>query len=140
MSNTCYAIWYQKTKWCRSYQAKALKPGWNFGKLRWFTDTNLLTPFGKRKNCKRLLLHLFIKDNKTDCGNYWRISLLPIPYKILPDIPLSKLTSCLHKIIGNHQHGFPCDWLTTDQIFYIHEKLEKNKEFKGADYQLFIYF
>ena len=46
------------------------------------------------------------KGDKTECNNYRGISLLPATYKILPNIPLSRLIPYAEKIIGDHQCGF----------------------------------
>jgi len=47
-----------------------------------------------------------MKGDKTDCSNYWGISLLPTTYKILSNILLSMLTPYAEEIIGDHQCGF----------------------------------
>jgi hypothetical protein len=43
---------------------------------------------------------------KTDCNNYRGISLLSTSYKMLSNIPLSRLGPYIDEIIGDHQCGF----------------------------------
>jgi hypothetical protein len=57
---------------------------------------------------------------------------MPTTYKILPNIPLSRLTPYAEEIIGDHQCGFWCNRLITDQLFYIRQKLEKKWEYEGC--------
>jgi hypothetical protein len=46
------------------------------------------------------------KGGKTDCNNYWGISILPTAYKTLSNILLARLTPYVSEIIGDHQCGF----------------------------------
>jgi hypothetical protein len=46
------------------------------------------------------------KGDKTECSNYWGISLLSTSYKILSNILLSRLIPYADEIIGDHQCGF----------------------------------
>ena len=80
------------------------------------------------------------KGDKTDCSNYRGISLLPVMYKILSNILLSRLTIYAEKIIGDHQCGFQHNRSTTDDIFCIHQILEKKWEYNEGVYQFFIDF
>jgi hypothetical protein len=66
------------------------------------------------------------KGDKTDCNNYRGISLLSTSYEILSNVVLSRLSSYMLKVIGDHQCGFNCNRSTTDQIFCIHRVLEKS--------------
>jgi hypothetical protein len=76
---------------------------------------------------RSLILYQFTKKgDKTDCNNYRGISLLSTPYKILPNILLSRLVPYIDEIIGVHQCGFRRNRSTTDQIFCIRQILEKN--------------
>jgi hypothetical protein len=68
------------------------------------------------------------------------MSLLSTSYKILSNILLSRLTPYVDEIIGDHQCGFRCKRSTTDQIFCIHQILEKKCEYNGSVHQLFIDF
>jgi hypothetical protein len=45
---------------------------------------------------------IYKKGDKTDCSNYWGISLLSTSYKILSNILLSRLTSYADEIIGDY--------------------------------------
>jgi hypothetical protein len=65
------------------------------------------------------------KGDKSDCNNYRGISLLSTSYKMLLNILLSRLSPCVDEIIGYHQCGFRHSRSTTDQIFCIHQILEK---------------
>jgi len=61
-------------------------------------------------------------------------------YKILSNILFSRLTPYAEEIIGHHQCGFQRNRSTTDQIFCIHQILEKTWEYHKAVHQLFIDF
>jgi hypothetical protein len=80
------------------------------------------------------------KGDKTERNNYRGIFLLSTAYKILPNILLAKLTSCVNEIIGDHQCGFRRNRSTTDQTFYIRQILKKKWEHNGIVHQLFIDF
>jgi hypothetical protein len=67
----------------------------------------------------------YIIGDKTDCINYKWISLLSTTYKISSNIVVSMLTLYIDKIIGDYQHGFWRNRSTTDQIFCIHQIMEK---------------
>jgi hypothetical protein len=64
-----------------------------------------------------IIAPVYKKGNKTDCRNYHGISLLSISYKILFKVLLSRLSSYVEEIIGDHQCGFQYSRTTTDQIF-----------------------
>jgi hypothetical protein len=55
---------------------------------------------------ERTVVPIHKKGDKTDCCNYPGISLLSTSYKILTNIPLSRLTPYADEIIGDHQCGF----------------------------------
>jgi hypothetical protein len=63
--------------------------------------------------------------NKIVCNYYRGISLLSTSYKILSNILLSQLSPYIGEIMGDHQCGFRHNRSTTDQIFCIHQILEK---------------
>jgi hypothetical protein len=69
-----------------------------------------------------------------------KMSPLPAAYKILYYVLLSRLTSYMNEIIGDHQCGFHRNRSTTDQNFYIWQILEKKWEYNWTVYQLFIDF
>jgi sorting nexin-29 len=88
-----------------------------------------------------IIVPIYKKGDKTDCSNYRGISLLSTSYKIiLSNILLSRLTPYVDEIIGDHQCGFQRNRSTTDQIFYIHQTLEKKWEHNGTVHKLFIDF
>jgi hypothetical protein len=65
------------------------------------------------------------KGDKTDCNNYRGIPLLSTSNKILSNILFSRSGPYIDKIIGDHQHRFWRNRSTTDQIFCIHQTVEK---------------
>jgi hypothetical protein len=85
--------------------------------------------------CKELIFVSIPKrGDKTECGNYQGVSLLPPLCKILSNFLLSSLIPYADEVIGDHQCGFRCNRLKTDQI------LEKKREHNGTVHQLFIDF
>ena len=66
------------------------------------------------------------KGDKTDCNNYRGISLLPITYKILSNILLSRLIPHAQEIIGDHQCGFRCNRSTMIIYSAFAKYLRKN--------------
>jgi hypothetical protein len=67
------------------------------------------------------------------------MSLLSSTYKTLSNILLSRLTSYVEEIIGDHQREFRSNRSTTDHLFCIRQVLEKKWEYSEAVRQLFIY-
>ena len=59
-----------------------------------------------------------------------------VSYHII-SIPLSVLTPYAQEIIGDRQCGFRCNSLTTDHIFCIRKKLEKEWQYTEAVHQLY---
>jgi hypothetical protein len=59
---------------------------------------------------------------------------------MLSHILLSRLSPYIGKIMGDHQCGFRCNILTTDQIFCICQILEKKWDCNETVYQEFIDF
>ncbi|KAJ4445911.1 hypothetical protein ANN_12597 [Periplaneta americana] len=86
-----------------------------------------------------IIVPIFKKGDKTNCGNFRGISLL-LTYKILSNILLRRLTPHVDEIIGDHQCGFRRNRSIIDQIFCIRQIMEKNWEYKGTVHQLFIDF
>jgi hypothetical protein len=77
--------------------------------------------------CKEsIIVPIHRKGDKTDCNNYRDISLLSTSYTILLNILLSLLSPYLDEIIEDHYCGFRRNRSTTDQIFCIHQILEKS--------------
>jgi hypothetical protein len=89
---------------------------------------------------KSVIVPVHKKGDKTDCNNYRGRSLLSTAYNILSNILLSTLGPYIDEIIVDHQCGFRRNRSTTDQIFCIHQKLEKKWEYNETVHQLFINF
>jgi hypothetical protein len=66
--------------------------------------------------------------------------LLSTSYKVLSNILLSRLIPYTDEITGDNQCGFQHNRSTTDQIFCIHQIMEKKWEYNGTVHQLFIDF
>jgi hypothetical protein len=49
---------------------------------------------------KEFIVPIYKKDDKTDCGNYRGISLMPTTYKISSNILLSSSTPYAEEIVG----------------------------------------
>ena len=77
---------------------------------------------------KSIILRIYKKGDKTDCGNYKGISLLSNVYKHLFNTLSSRLTPNAEEITGDHQCGFRRIRSTTYQIFCIRQVLEENWE------------
>jgi len=94
---------------------------------------NLLFKFGIKRNCLRRgrsqSLYLSIRRG---------ISLLPITYRILSNILLSRITPYAEEIVGDRECGFQRNRPTTHHIFCIHQILEKNWDYNKAVHQLFV--
>jgi hypothetical protein len=85
-----------------------------------------------------IIVPIYKKGDKTDCSNNLRMSLLSTSYKMLSNIILSRLSTNVDKIIGDHQCGFRRNRSTNDQIFCIHQILEKKWQYNQTVQQLFI--
>jgi hypothetical protein len=72
---------------------KLIKLIWNKEELPHQWKESVVIPFHK-------------KGDKTECGNYRSISLLPTSYKILSNILLSRQIPYADEIIGDDQCGF----------------------------------
>jgi len=59
-------------------------------------------------------------------------------YKIVSNTLVLRLTPYVDETIGDHQHEFGHSRSPTDQIFCIHQILEKMWEYNGTEHQLFI--
>jgi predicted NAD-dependent protein-ADP-ribosyltransferase YbiA (DUF1768 family) len=87
-----------------------------------------------------ITVRFYKKGGKTDCSNYWTMSLLSAWYKILSDIILSRLSPYVNEIIGDHQCEFQRNRWVADQIICIRQILEKKWERTDTVHQLFIDF
>jgi len=65
-------------------------------------------------------------------------SLLSNACKVLSIVLLSRLTSYIDKITGDHQCGFRRNRSATDQIFSIRQVLGKKWECNGTVHQLYL--
>jgi hypothetical protein len=67
------------------------------------------------QQCKvSIIVPIYKKDDQTDCNIYRHMIVLSTTYKILSNIPLSRLSPYIDKIIGDHQCGFRRNRSTTD--------------------------
>jgi hypothetical protein len=87
-----------------------------------------------------IIVPIYKKGDKTDCSNYWGISLLPATYKILSNILLSRLTLHEKEIIEDHECEFRPSRSTNYNKFCIRKILEKKWEYNEAVHQLFTNF
>jgi hypothetical protein len=53
-----------------------------------------------------IIIPIYKKGDNTDCVNYSGLSLLPTNYKIISNIPQSRLTPYAEEVTGNQQCGF----------------------------------
>jgi hypothetical protein len=84
---------------------------------------------------KSIILPVHKKGDKTDCNNYYGVSLLTTSYKVLSNIHISRLCPYIYKLIGEHRHGFR----RVDHIVCIPQILQKKWEYNETVHQLFIY-
>ena len=75
-----------------------------------------------------IIVPIYTKGYKTDCGNYRRISLLPTTCKILSNILFSRSTPYADEVTVDHHCGFRRNMSTTHHIFCIRQTLEKKYE------------
>jgi hypothetical protein len=73
-----------------------------------------------------IIVPIYKKGDKTDCGSYKGILLLPTTYKLFSNILLSRLTPYAEETIGDHQRRFRSNRSTTNHIICIRQILEKN--------------
>jgi hypothetical protein len=87
---------------------------------------------------KSIIVPVHKKGENTGSSNYGGISLLSTSNNILSNIPLSKLSPHINKIIGDHLCVFRRKKWTTYQIFCIRQILEKKWEYNERVHQLFV--
>ena len=87
-----------------------------------------------------IILPVHKKGDKTDCSNYWVISLLSNSHKIFTNILLSNLCPYRDEFIGDHQFRFRRNRSTTDQIFCIVQIFDKKCKYNETAHQLSIEF
>ena len=79
-----------------------------------------------------IIVPMYKKGDKTDCGNYMCITLLPTMYKILCNILILRLTPYAEEIIGDHQCQFRRNRSNTDHMFWFRQIFEKKGEYNEA--------
>jgi hypothetical protein len=72
-----------------------------------------------------IIVPVYRKGDKRDCRYYKGVLLLSTTYKILSNIPLSRLTPYAKEITGDHQGGFQHNRSATDHVLCIRQILEK---------------
>ena len=75
-----------------------------------------------------IIVPIYKKGDKTDCGSYRGISFLSTTYKILSNILLSRLTPYEKEIFGDHHGEFRRNRSTTNHIFGVGQILEEKLE------------
>ena len=73
-----------------------------------------------------LVITLPKKGDLQQCRNYWMISLISHPSKVMLKIILKRLKPQAEKIIAEEQAGFRAGRSTTEQIFNLRILCEKN--------------
>jgi hypothetical protein len=76
----------------------------------------------------------------TICSNYRGINLLCFAYKIFSNILFNRLLPYVETTIGHHQCGYRGERSTVDQIFTVHQILEKCGEHGKDTHHHFIDF
>ena len=84
-----------------------------------------------------LIVTIFKKGEKSDCGNYRGISLLSIAGKILAKILLTRLMPVVESLLPESQCGFRPTRGTTDMIFAARQLQEKSQEHHQPLYMAF---
>ena len=69
------------------------------------------------------------KEDRQDCNNYCRITLLSVPDKVLAHLLLMRFRSHLMKYQRTEQSGFTPGKSTTDSILALHVLVERQREF-----------
>jgi len=80
------------------------------------------------------------KGDMTVCSNYREISLLCVAYKIFSNILFNRLIPQVETTIVDYHCGYRREWSTVDQIFTVHQILEKCSEHGKETHYLFIDF
>jgi len=75
---------------------------------------------------------IYKEGDKRNCSNYRGTALLSTTYKILSKILLSMLTPHVEEIIEDYQCGFRRNKSVIDNIFCIHQILEKKREYNNT--------
>ena len=75
-----------------------------------------------------VIITLFKKGDRKNCGNYRGISLLSIAGKIFARILLNRLQAVAERVLPESQCGFRASRGTTDMIFCARQLQEKSRE------------
>jgi hypothetical protein len=84
----------------------------------------------QQKKC--FIIAIYKKGDKTPCIQDQGISFISISCIILSNIPVTRLTPYVDRIIWNHQHRFSHNRSVTGHIFCIHYILEKKWDYDGT--------
>ena len=87
-----------------------------------------------------LIVPIFKKGDRKECGNYRGISLLCTAYKVLSYILLQRLSPLAEEVLGEYQCGFRPGRSPIDQIFILRQILEKKREYNSEVHNLFMDF
>ena len=88
-----------------------------------------------------IIVTIYKKGDRTDCGNYRGISLLSIAGKIFARILLNRLsTHITPEVVPETQCGFRGNRSTVDMIFCLRQLQEKCIEQDRPLYMVFVYF
>lgn len=85
-----------------------------------------------------IIIPIFKKGDRRDCGNYRGISLLNTGYKIYSKIITNRLAVITENILLEEQHGFRNNRSCIDCVFSISQMIEKNREYNIPTYIAFI--
>jgi hypothetical protein len=87
-----------------------------------------------------MIVTIFKKGDRTQCGNYRGISLLSTAGKVLAKVLLARLQLAASKILPESQCGFRASRSTIDPIFTLRQLQEKSIEQQRPLYMVFIDF
>jgi hypothetical protein len=89
---------------------------------------------------KSITCPIYKKGEKSECSNYWGISLLNTVHKILATAINNRLKSYAEDLLSQEQNGFRRNRSTMDNIFIMRQILEKRYEYNIEMLELFIDF
>ena len=89
---------------------------------------------------KAIIVPLYKKSDKRDCGNYRGISLLSIPSKVFTKVVQQRLKRYVESCLTEEQAGFRPEKSTKDQLFVIRQISKKYFDRNRTLYNNFIDF